>query len=122
MDANEWKKSVTGGNCPPWCVSQHDDEDPEIDTILHESTPSTMALPPLVNGTVYTASLSTSARETFQDQQRTTQLDLGLIDNRDRSPLGDYVPVTSRHQADALADGLEATAAKIRALRVHLPD
>ncbi|WP_138960714.1 hypothetical protein [Streptomyces sp. YIM 121038] len=122
MDANEWKRSVTGGHCPSWCVCRHDDEDPEIDSIVHESKPSTMQLPPLVNGTVYTVSLSPSASENFQDQQRSTQLDLAVIDDGGRGQLGDYVPVTSRHQADALADGLEAMAAQIRAWRDLLPD
>ncbi|MFF3153279.1 DUF6907 domain-containing protein [Streptomyces sp. NPDC057910] len=122
MDANEWKRSVTGGHCPSWCVCRHDDENPETDSIIHESKPSTMELPPLVNGTVYTVSLSTSASETFQDQQRSTKLDLAVIDHEGRGQLGDYVPVTSRHQADALADGLEAMAAQIRAWRDLLPD
>ncbi|MEV5567862.1 hypothetical protein AB0L54_34160 [Streptomyces sp. NPDC052196] len=121
MDAEEWKRQVTGSHCPRWCVAKHD-EDPASDTILHVSDEAAFELPPLPGGTRYTLAIATSAHEALQEQGRRTALHIEMRDQDGLNELRDYVPISSRAEADQVAADLEAAAAQLRAWRERLPD
>ncbi|MEU3499501.1 hypothetical protein ABZ726_01605 [Streptomyces hundungensis] len=123
MDANQWKATVTGEACPPWCKADHADEDPVDGSIIHESGQvEAFRFPPLLRGDQYTLAFETEASENYEDQQRRTMIAIRLIDTDGRDLFPDAVPVRSRAEADSLIAGLEQSAGQLRAWRQRLPE
>ncbi|MGW3121377.1 DUF6907 domain-containing protein [Streptomyces sp. NPDC001107] len=123
MNAQDWKLSVTGDNCPKWCAGNHADEDPQHDAILHESAPLTVELPPLVNGEHLRLEFTTVCREEHRTQEegRTpARVDLGFESDQ-QNALPDYVPVPSRQALDKLIGDLQAAVSVLEQWRDRLP-
>ncbi|MFE4263431.1 DUF6907 domain-containing protein [Streptomyces sp. NPDC056883] len=125
MDANAWKSSVTGENCPPWCThADHSAEDAGTDTIVHLSQAAAVRFPPTVSGELLNVSFAMSANETFQEQgtPRQPQIHFGVDDAKGHNQLTDYLPVRTRAELDTVLAGLDRVAGQLRAWRELLPE
>jgi hypothetical protein len=123
MNAKDWKLSVTGDNCPEWCAGNHAAEDPEHDSIMHQSSPVTIELPPLVNGDQLRLAFITLCSEDYltQDQGRTpAQVELGMESDQQYA-VSDYVPVPSVQALDKLIGDLQDAASALKQWRDRLP-
>ncbi|MFE2639554.1 DUF6907 domain-containing protein [Streptomyces scopuliridis] len=121
MDANAWKLSVTGTNCPSWCTADHSGEDARLDSVIHLSGAAAVAFPPLVSGERLTAAFTTCASETFQEQRRQTRIDFGVHDQNENDVFRDYVPVRTRAELDGVLADLDRVAEQLRVWRERLP-
>ncbi|MBV9022543.1 MAG: hypothetical protein JO362_01770 [Streptomycetaceae bacterium] len=123
MNAQDWMLSVTGaGNCPPWCSADHTEEDPEHDSVIHESAPITVQLPPLINGERLRLALVTVCSEDYrtQDEGRSpARVELGT--ESDKGAVHDYVPVPSADGLDKLIIDLRHAASALEQWRDRLP-
>ncbi|MFZ3491772.1 DUF6907 domain-containing protein [Streptomyces sp. 5.8] len=122
MDANAWKLSVTGENCPPWCTADHSGEDARLDTIIHLSGPAAVTFPPLVSGEQLTGVFATCASETFEGHGRRTRIDFGVQDQNGNDLFRDYVPVRTRAELDGVLADLDRVGEQLRAWRERLPE
>ncbi|UQA91427.1 DUF6907 domain-containing protein [Streptomyces halobius] len=123
MNAQDWKLSVTGDNCPEWCAGEHADEDPEYDSIIHESAPITVPLPPMVNGKRIHLAFTTSCSEdymTADEGRRPVRVELGT-ENELRVPTQDYVPVATAGDLDTLIHNLRQATIALEQWRDRLP-
>ncbi|WP_261951644.1 DUF6907 domain-containing protein [Streptomyces nigrescens] len=123
MNAQDWKLSVTGENCPEWCAGDHADEDPEHDAIVHESPTISVELPPQVNGERLRLAFATTAGEDYNDPARgrgPVQVELGTV-NEQGMPLFDYTPVPSAEDLDQLIHNLRQATISLEQWRDRLP-
>ncbi|AJC58569.1 hypothetical protein [Streptomyces sp. 769] len=123
MNAQDWKLSVTGGNCPQWCAGNHADENPETDSIIHESAPLTVKLPPMVDGGRFQFAFTTVCSEDYNlpDEGRSpSRIELGL-ENEQGQPERDYIPVPTIEVLDQLIQDLRQATTDLEQWRDRLP-
>ncbi|ORT61926.1 hypothetical protein BKD26_02645 [Streptomyces sp. CB03238] len=90
---------------------------------MHESTPITVDLPPLVNGERLHLAFTTVSSEDYnrQDQGRSpAQIELGAESDKDGA-VHDYVPVPSAEALDKLITDLRRSATTLEQWRGRLP-
>ncbi|PHQ49464.1 hypothetical protein BLA24_25835 [Streptomyces cinnamoneus] len=123
MNANDWKLSVTGDNCPEWCSADHADEDPEHDSVFHESAPVAVELPPLINGERLRLAFVTTSSEAYRlpgEGRSPARVDLGTESDREGA-VHDYVPVSSAETLDKLITDLRHAVSTLEQWRDRLP-
>ncbi|MFE7135722.1 DUF6907 domain-containing protein [Streptomyces sp. NPDC057638] len=123
MNADQWKKSVTGvGNCPAWCVSAHH-ENPDDEAIFHVSEPVTVPMPPQVSGELLSLTVVTVADEDYHTPDRgrsADRVEISLNDGQGQ-PTHDYIPVRAPGDLDELISGLRRAADALEPWRGRLP-
>ncbi|MFF1717209.1 DUF6907 domain-containing protein [Streptomyces sp. NPDC058268] len=122
MNPQEWKLTVTGANCPPWCTEDHADDRPEDgDTVVHISRPAVVPLPDLDDGRQVQLAFSTSSTDEYPVAGHTApHLDLQL-ELADGTAYDDYVAVRTTAELDAVITALEDTVSALRDWRARLP-
>ncbi|GAA1919688.1 DUF6907 domain-containing protein [Streptantibioticus ferralitis] len=123
MNAQDWKLSVTGDSCPEWCAQDHADDDPEHESIIHESTPLTVALPPMVNGERLQLSFTTICSEDYnhpEEGRSPSHIELGTESDQ-QGRMHDYIPFPSVEALDQLINDFRSTANMLEQWRERLP-
>ncbi|NUK14054.1 DUF6907 domain-containing protein [Streptomyces lunaelactis] len=122
MDPQDWKLSVTGENCPQWCTEDHSADAPEHgDSILHISTPITVALPPLVNGDRLRLTFATTRSEDlYSNGRKPTCVEFGTED-QDGVAAHDYATLATANDLDNLIADLRVTPCRLEGWRERLP-
>ncbi|MFJ9617856.1 DUF6907 domain-containing protein [Streptomyces noursei] len=120
MNAQDWKLSITGENCPEWCTANHAAEDPEWDSIIHESAPITVPLPPMVSGERLRLAFTTTICEDYHSEGHRTQVEFST-ETEVGAPQRDCVPLPSVEDLDSFIRDLRQAADAVEQWRDRLP-
>lgn len=122
MNAQDWKLSVTGDNCPKWCTEGHTHEDPEWDSIIHESSPLTVPLPPRYDGKLLRLAFTTACAESYQSRaegRRTTYIEFNVQEEVGGASEG-CAPVATVEELDKVIHDLRQASATLEQWRDRL--
>jgi hypothetical protein len=123
MDAHDWMLTVTEDNCPGWCSADHSGEDPQHDSVFHESAPITLELPSLVNADRFRVAFTTVCSEDYQTRdegRRPVRVDVGA-ESESTGAVHEYGPIPSVEALDQLIADLRHAADALEQWRGRLP-